>query len=99
MAKKEKKEIVTIKWMRLACLAISVIFFAIAYWGNQIINAPENNVFGYTIQYFFQGDDAELMLATIKAVFDNGTTTSIISFFMIMIIEIIMFLVSLKMIT
>ena len=90
MAKKEKKEIVTIKWMGLACFAIAVIFFAIAYWGNQIINAKENNVFGYTIEFFSKTEN-------IEAIFKNANTTSIISFFMIMIISLLMLCASLKM--
>lgn len=91
MAKKEKKEIVTIKWMRLACFAISVIFFAIVYWGNQIINAPENNIFGYTIEFFTHEEN-------IQAVFQSTTTTSIVAFFMIIFILLLSLCVTLKMI-
>ncbi len=89
MAKKQKREVVRIKWMGLACFAIAVLLFALAVWGSNIVSATENNIFGYTIEHFSNPDN-------IVAVFQDAITTRIISFFMIMFISLITIFASLK---
>lgn len=89
MAKKQKREVVRIKWMGLACFGIAVALFALAIWGGNLITNANNNIFGYTIEHFSNPDN-------IVAVFEDAITTRIISFFMIMFICILTILVYLK---
>lgn len=90
MAKKQKREVVRIKWMGLACFAIAVLLFALAIWGSSLVSAKENNVFGYTVEHF---SNPENIIAT----FQDAIAVRIISFFMIMFISVLALIATFKM--
>ena len=89
MAKKQKREVVRIKWMGLACFGIALALFALAIWGSNILTNPNLNVFGYTIEHFTNPDN-------ITEVFLDAITFRIISFFTIIFIAILSLIASLK---
>ena len=91
MAKKQKREVVRIKWMGLACFGIALALYALAIWGSNILMDPNLNIFGYTIEHFSNPDN-------IVVVFEDAITIRIISFFSIMFISILSLFASLKLI-
>ncbi|MBR5439872.1 MAG: hypothetical protein IKV61_06650 [Clostridia bacterium] len=91
MAKKQKREVVRIKWMGLACFGITVVLYALAIWGSNLVGATTNNIFGYTIEHFSNPDN-------IAAVFEDAIMVRIISFFAIMFISVLSLLASFKLI-
>lgn len=92
MAKQSEK--IVIKSINLFSLLIAVVLFALAIYGNTILNAADNNIFGYNAAFLTNPDNITAMFSDAESIEIKG----VFALIGIAIVSVVSLIISIKLI-